>query len=237
MLKYFIFFFFILGSFTSLFAETSENQLAKADKLFAQKKFTEAFKLYESILGQEQYSPQMLLKMAFIKEGLADYPSALYFLCLYYRHNSESTVLQKIVEIADKYELKGYDYSDTEYFAALYNQYKWIVCTVVLLLSIYFLNSAWRSASKRTAQSWLLGQVALLAVLALVHNLAVLEAKGVVRSNNVYAMNAPSAAANVFGVLSKGHRLTVLEEHDIWYKVLWEGELAYVRKHHLLIVK
>jgi uncharacterized protein YgiM (DUF1202 family) len=65
-------------------AETRE--LVKADSLFEQKKYTESFDLYEQILDEEQLaSPKMLLKMAFIKEGLGDYSRALYFLNVYYQ--------------------------------------------------------------------------------------------------------------------------------------------------------
>ncbi|TAF31339.1 MAG: SH3 domain-containing protein [Cytophagales bacterium] len=237
MRKYFLIFLSLLLSFSLAEAKDFDKELVEADKLFEQKKFTEAFKRYETLLTSESYSPQMLLKMAFIKEGLADYASALYFLNLYYRYNSDSDVLQKMVEISDKYELKGYDYSDLDYFIALYNQLKWIVCTLVVLLSVYFLSSAFKSKEKRVAQNWLFAQVVLLALFVGIHNFAVLEPTGIIRSSQVYAMRAPSAAASVHSVLGKGHRIRILEEKDIWYKVLWEGEISYVRKHHLLVVR
>src|SRR5688500_9317335 len=85
------------------------NQLQKADSLFAQHQYTEAFKIYQQLLHrQEKYSPQMLLKMAFIQEGLKNYTQALYFLHLYHTKYPSRLALRKIEELARAHKLTGY---------------------------------------------------------------------------------------------------------------------------------
>ena len=69
-------------------AQGPVETLAIADSLFEARKYTESFKIYQEIHGQNQGSPSMLLKMAFIKEGLDDYPAALYYLNQYYLFTS-----------------------------------------------------------------------------------------------------------------------------------------------------
>ena len=44
----------------------------------------------------------------------------LYFLNLYNTINPSKQVLEKMESIADEYQLKGYEYDDTEYFLLQY---------------------------------------------------------------------------------------------------------------------
>jgi hypothetical protein len=52
----------------------------------------------------------MLLKMAFVKEGLGDYSNALYYLNLYYLKTYDKKVLKKMENLAERYhKLEGYE--------------------------------------------------------------------------------------------------------------------------------
>src|SRR5690606_13561587 len=65
-------FLFIIQSFSS---QADTGRLLNADSLFQSKNYQEALLVYESILNEDQtYSAAMLLKMAFISEGMGDYP-------------------------------------------------------------------------------------------------------------------------------------------------------------------
>ncbi|MGB3465691.1 MAG: hypothetical protein WBA74_10490, partial [Cyclobacteriaceae bacterium] len=74
-----LFFFFSFCALSHSVLADPGDRLTTADSLFQAKKYTESFELYEQIIVEDMaYSPAMLLKMAFIKEGLGDYSNALY---------------------------------------------------------------------------------------------------------------------------------------------------------------
>jgi len=62
-----------------------ENILTRADSLYATKQYTQAFERYEVLFAGGRYSPAMLLKMAYIQEGLGHLGESLYYINLYYR--------------------------------------------------------------------------------------------------------------------------------------------------------
>src|SRR5882762_7573316 len=74
--------------------------LQKADELYKKKQFTQSFELYEQLFHQGKSSPAMLLKMAYIQEGLGHISRTLYYLTLYYKETRDERVLAKIDEIA-----------------------------------------------------------------------------------------------------------------------------------------
>jgi len=75
----------VLLTFTNVLAQENEKDIELADSLFNQQKYTQSFEIYNRILKTDNLtSPAMLLKMAYIKEGLGDYSNALYYLNLYY---------------------------------------------------------------------------------------------------------------------------------------------------------
>ncbi|MBK7650109.1 MAG: hypothetical protein IPJ20_04215 [Flammeovirgaceae bacterium] len=55
--------------------------------------------LYES----GRYTPAMLLKMAYIQEGLGRISQSIYYLQLYYKATNDEQALSKIEELATKH--------------------------------------------------------------------------------------------------------------------------------------
>ena len=49
------------------FAESPKQHLASADSLYGKKKYSEAFAVYKKLFDSGLYTPQMLLKMAYVK--------------------------------------------------------------------------------------------------------------------------------------------------------------------------
>ena len=70
-------------------------RLKTADSLFITKKYTQSLDHYEQILKQGQYTPAMLLKMAYVHEGLNEIGSAMYYLNLYHIATNDKMVLWK----------------------------------------------------------------------------------------------------------------------------------------------
>src|SRR5690349_5794198 len=97
-------------------AQTSGFRLQTADSLFTAKRYTQSLEHYEEILRQRQYTPAMLLKMAYIQEGLNNMGSAMYYLNLYYIATNDKSVLEKMDEMATKFGLQGYETTDSDRF-------------------------------------------------------------------------------------------------------------------------
>src|SRR5688500_4150311 len=108
------------GGVSLLHAQVSGHRLNQADSLFVDKKYTQSLDHYRTILAQNEYSPAMLLKMAYIEEGLNRVGQALYYLNLYYLASNDKTVITKMEELAARYNLQGYENSETDKALSFY---------------------------------------------------------------------------------------------------------------------
>ncbi len=116
---------------------TSEQRLHRADSLFVNASYIDALPLYESLLQRLQSaSPAMLLRMAFIEEGAGNYTKALYYLNLYHLQIPNAAVALKMQELAARYNLLGYEFSDLDYFMIWYDRYYLYLAIGILLLNV-----------------------------------------------------------------------------------------------------
>src|SRR5690349_20257780 len=79
-------------------AQSFDFQLELADSLFMEKKFTQSLEVYRQIYDQGAYSPAMLLKMAYVEEGLGHTARSLYYLDKYYLMSRDDRALEKMEE-------------------------------------------------------------------------------------------------------------------------------------------
>ena len=107
----------------AILGQISGFRLQQADSLYIDKKYTQSLEHYKTILSQDQYTPAMLLKMAYIEEGLNHIGPALYYLNLYYVVSNDKTVLTKMEELATRYNLEGYENSDADQAFTFYRDY------------------------------------------------------------------------------------------------------------------
>ncbi|MEQ8532707.1 MAG: hypothetical protein RIB86_12720 [Imperialibacter sp.] len=229
-----IFFCFFVSTFLTpeySSAQSVSADLVKADSLFELKKYTESFDEYQTVFEQGLASPQMLMKMAFIKEGLDEYPEALFYLTKYYDLTHNNLVLKKINEIAEKQGLQGYDLTDADFFMSWYSLYYDLILSVVmtvifvlLLLQVYrFLKKKGFSAGVMT---W---QLVFGVALAVVVNYPFSDREAIIIEPATYLMKGPSAGAPMLEIVSQGHKVKVLDAGQIWTKILWHDAEVYVR--------
>lgn len=227
--------------FTIHFVEAvpPQNILASGDSLFNSGKYTESYKEYETLLEiYEEYTPQMLLKMAFIKEGLGDYTNTLYYLNLYFTQKADRDVIEKISTLAAKHNLNGYKMSDNEYFSALFRQYYFFIYGGFLFISILLLfMMVNKNRKKREALAPGMLLLTLTAIFFFAGNIFLGQNKAIIAQNNTLMMNAPSAGASLMKKLESGHRVEILDKEDIWYKVSLNNREGYIRDSQLLIIK
>jgi len=240
MLRKIFIVFLILSTFIfhPALSENLKESLEEADSLFSQKKYTEAFTLYENIFqNSDQFSLQMLLKMAFIKEATGDYTSALYYLNVYYKYNPNKKVLKKMEDLAGKYKLTGYRYTDLEYFISLYNQYYYYISFSFLFFAVsYFGYLIIKKFQKKKLGFRPLVFILILATAYIFANYDIIPPKGIISKQGTWLMSAPSSASEPVAMIDKGHRVMILEKQDIWYRILWEDKSAYILESHLLLI-
>jgi len=215
------------------------SKLKFADSLFAQQKYTQSYELYDSIytLGKLR-SPAMLLKMAYIREGLGDYTMALYYLYDYYIQTSDEFALEKMETLANAQNLIGYDYSDKKYFLSIYHDYYDQIILLLSAITLLFLSGiAWqrfRMQQKPTGNYIIFSITSLLLIYVI--NIGMGYQEAIITHPNSYAMNEPSSSADVVAILAKGHKIKITGDSDVWYKTEWNDSEVYIKKKNTLPV-
>lgn len=232
----------ILCVFTTpivLYSKPTHPLLERADSLFQQKRYTQSFELYQDLFERKQYTPAMLLKMAYIQEGLDRISQSAYYLNLYYLATQDETAAVKMEELANKYRLEGYTTSEADRAFSIYQQNTMLItrglmATFVFLLILIAIQRLRFHRKPYVA----LTLVAVLAITCLVHlNFNDHYSKAIVTNNNTYIMDGPSAGASVVSIVRDGHRLTVLGKEDVWLRVQWGESEAYIKENNLLSIE
>ncbi|MBA9075819.1 MULTISPECIES: SH3 domain-containing protein [Rufibacter] len=220
-------------------AQLPSPRIAQADSLYTRHQYTQALDLYTRLLQQDQvYTPQMLLKMAFIHEGLQQYTQSMYYLQLYYSKYPSRSVLQKMEQVGMEQRLKGYQYTDWDFFKTQFYKYYPQILEVLLLLAAAATTFAlirWRK-KRPISKQFKLGFLLFLLFLFYFGNFLTLGQQGIIQQANVPIMTAPSAGAGLIASVGTGHKVDVLGEQDIWYRIEWEDQVAYIRKNNLLLL-
>ncbi len=227
---------FIIINYTSdVYAnENTLKILHSADSLFEKKQYTESMELYERFYHSGFYTPRMLIRLSLIEEGLGDYTYALYYLNIYYNKIPDKSVLKKMDELASRYNLEGYEYNDIVFFTSLYHRYYFYIVLAFLTASILFLIYLYLKKRKKAGMGLrpLLFMIILGAVY-IISNYDIIPERAIV-NKDASLMSAPSSGADLIGQIKKGHRVTIKSRKDIWCKIEWKGQVAFVRENNLL---
>ncbi len=223
---------------SGLHAQISSHRLKEADSLYIQKKYTESIEHYQTILRQHEYTPAMLLKVAYIQEGLNHVGQALYYLNLYYLATKDKSALSKMEELATRYNLEGYESTDEELALSFYHKYHFDITLGLTVVALFLVSLAY--SIKRKGQRPIASSIFTFLVLLTLFfhvNLGGKISMGIVGSSNSYLMDGPSPGASVVEVVEEGHRVEIVGKKDIWLQVLWNGEVAYIKEGNLLPVR
>lgn len=215
-----------------------ENKtIKKADALYEKKDFDQALKLYAHALDSEKvFSRHTLARMAQIEESSENIIRSLYYLSTLYYYYSDTRVIRKMEIMGDRYKLKGYSYSELEYFVSLYKEYyHWIIFSLIGL-GVPFIFYLYR----RRKQGLRLGLRPLFFLLILgsvfyINNVDITPVMGII-SNPCTLMSAPSPGSEYIETVSAGHRVRVIEKAGAWYQIDWNNKKVYVRDLELLLI-
>lgn len=235
-----IFIFFLALCLTiaiSAISQHKKNILFKGDSLFEAKNYEDALKIYKEIHENNIYSPAMLLKMAYIEEQKGDVPNALYYLSSYYYLKPDREIHIRMERMASKINLKGYDYTDFEYFNYLYREnYYYIISFLLSLSGIYFVHLILKKIKGNPFGIRPLIFFAVLISLFYFTNFDFSTPKVITRRNNVLIMTNPAAGSDVASVVSRGQQFRVIGKEDIWYRIELENRTNYVRKSDVWLI-
>lgn len=216
-------------------AQNASFRLKNADSLFVGKRYTQSFEQYEAILKQGEYSPGMLLKMAFIQEGLDHVGQAMYYLNLYYLASRDKTALDKMEELATKHNLDGYKNSDADRVLSFYHEHYANISYALAALAFFLLSATFYVKVRRRQRP--LAPVIFLALVlgSFAYHLYVGDkvASAIITSPQAYLMEGPSAAATVIQVVGDGNRVEVIGRKDIWLKIKWDNTTGYIKENSL----
>ncbi len=226
-----LFFLALLLSAFQAFSQPQNNILNVPDSLFKNQRFTQSFKLYDSIYHLQKASPAMLLKMAYIKEGLGDYTLAQYYLNEYYLATNNDLALTKMEKLAKEKDLLGYETNDLNFIRSLYyKHFQWLslgVFGLVLILFLFFVLQLKKTKSIPMVTIFFLVVVSV--SLFILINFGKSYNEALIIKNNTFVMAAPSAGADVIDVITKGNKIEIDNQTDVWYQIEWQGQQGYIK--------
>lgn len=176
--------------------------------------------------------PAEMLRLAYLREQKEHYAQALFYLSLYALITHDTDAMPTIQQLASRYRLSGYEHNDFEWLQMKYRRYfNYIMLSALLIwgsVLLYWVY-AWFRKHEILLRYKFIWAITLVGW-GLLFNFYQENKLGVIASDNVYLMDAPSAGSKMIQIVSQGHRVPILEEEDIWYKVRWQGKIAYIRK-------
>lgn len=215
----------------SIHCQANDLQLAKGDSLFNSKDYQEALLVYESILDVDQsFSPAMLLKMAFISEGMGDYSKAILYLSIYNENDPNPQVPAKIKELTNQGALTGYSISDSEHFLGILRDNRQLITSTLALLLIISLILL---VIKGFQPGYYATSLVLVGIVFISNNYLQKPQAAVVTGDVSLVMAQPSSGGDLVRKVGPGHRVVIKSSVDIWYEIEWGEKLAYIRKNQV----
>jgi tetratricopeptide (TPR) repeat protein len=229
--KLIIFFAAFLQSFN---CQADISKLQKADSLFVTKNYQEAMIIYEDLLQNDEiYSPAMLLKMAFISEGIGDYSNGSFYLAKYYDLNPNPRVITKIKTLTEQSNLIGYELNDRDRFMRFLTDLQMEITSVfafLLILSLILLFVFRKTADQ---PRYYLPSLLFLVLTFVANNFLSEPNTGIVTGSPTLVMDKPTAAGKLLKIAYPGHRVVIKSSKDIWFEVTWGNQRAFIKKENI----
>jgi tetratricopeptide (TPR) repeat protein len=235
--KLYLFFLFLAFLSQPVLAQKNSLALAKADSLFEAGAYERAYPVYRHILRQERLvSPRLLLRMAYIQEGLEHYPAALYYLSLAQARQPRVATWHKMTQLAQNYRLTGYSDTWQQQLLITLRRYYYRVLQVLLGGAVAG-GTLLLVRRRQTGAGWWSAYAGYIGLIIIYLNTFGPEKVGIVSRSTAALMAAPSPGATWLTTAAAGDRLVVVGQRDIWYEVQWRGQSAYIRQHDLVLVQ
>lgn len=216
----------------SAYSQTTTFSLSQADSLFSAKQYKEALTIYEQLIEEEQsYSPAMLLKVAFISEGMGDFAKATLYLSKYYDYSPNPRVIAKIKTLTNQATLIGYEVSDQEKLVKFLLDWKMELTSFFTFVAVLMLILA--VALKDKQKAFYVPAALTLGLAFAANNFLSAPESAIITGNGTLIMDSPTSAGNLIRRVEPGHRVKIKAKVDMWYEVEWNNRTAYIRQHNL----
>lgn len=217
--------------------QSAQQKIKRADSLYRAKQYTQSYAIYKSLLAQNQYSLAMLLKMAYIQEGLGHQGLCLYYLNLYQHASDDHQAAFKMEELASKHRLEGYQSSENSRFLHFfYKNGSRIIIGLSLFIFFFFALTVYQKRKDSSIIVTTLVVVFSSALLFAVANWSDKPSLAIISSNATYLMSGPSAGASVVAILEEGHRITIVGKKDVWLEAKWHNKDVFIKESSVLPV-
>lgn len=231
MLKVFLFFILFVQATNS---QGITDELIRADSLFSNQNYKEAMGIYAEKYVEGVYSPAMLLKMAFVAEGIGDKEQATTYLGRYYDLKPDPLILSKLKTLTGQSTLWGYEINDQDRFLLFLSDSKhYLVGGLLLLLLVVTVRFVWKSRKKEESLTyWPIGL--LIGLILIANNFIRRPESGLITQSPAFVVAKPTAGGALIDRVEPGHRVKILSEVDIWYEIDWKSKRAYIRKDQII---
>lgn len=213
-----------------------EDMKYVADSLFDSKNYTDAKFLYDNLYFEKKIESQdLILKLAYVNEGLKKYEWTLYFLEQFLKVNPEDEkTKEKILKIAENNKFKGFEISDVKHIKAFIFLYKdYLLGGLVTLILILFGINIFFRKNKMIAQILILSFV----ILSLSYWISYQESfKEAIIINDALLMDSPSAAGQLIQKIKPGHKATILKNIDVWSEIMIGKNSYFIKTSQLKII-
>lgn len=225
---------FFIAFAQSINCQANTEKLNLADSLFSSESYQEAYVLYQELLyDEEAFSPAMLLKMAFISEGMGDFAKASFYLAKFYDQNPNPRVINKIKTLTEQNNLIGYEINDLDRLLQLLADYQSIITSVLSLALIFSLIFLVFYQKQKNKVKYYLPPILFLILAFIANNFISSPKTGIVTGSPTLVMDKPTAGGNLVAIVDPGHRVVVKSSKDIWYEVNWGNKKAFIKKEHI----
>jgi hypothetical protein len=215
--------------------QSNQQKIKRADSLYRAKQYTQSYAIYQSMLVQNQYSPAMLLKMAYIQEGLGHVGLCLYYLNLYQHASDDPQTATKMEELASKYRLEGYQSSNSSrFFHFFYKNNPRIIVGLSIFTFFLFAITIYQKRKGSNIVVVTLLVVFFSSLLFAVANWGSKPSLAIISSSSTYLMSGPSAGASVVAILEEGHRVAIVGKKDVWLKIKWHDKDSFIKESSVL---
>lgn len=221
-----------LNTSTSI-SQSLEKELVRADSLYQKKQYISAIKIYNQIYQKGESSPAMLLKLARIEEGMGNIGNSIYFLENYYQQTKDEKVLEYLQKIISEKNAVGFNYGLSYQADLIYKEWK-IYLQLFFLVLLFFsigMMVKYQKANPKKKNYFTLAIIPIL-VVAFLNNYDG-KSDAIITAKPSFLLEGPSAGANLVQTINVPAKIQVKDQIDVWTKVVFEDEVAYVKTSQL----
>jgi len=214
---------------TNVFTQSLEKEIVKADSLYEKKQYISAVKIYEKIYNEGISSPEMLLKLARINEGMGNIGQSVYYLENYYQLTKDEKALSYLKETLDKKNALGFDYGLTYKADLLYKEWKMYFQFFFLIIMIFGLGMMVKNRKSNTQKrNYFAVALIPLLIIAFINNYYG-KSEAIIINTPSYLLQGPSAGANLVEKINVPTKIQVKNKTDVWSRIVFEDQEAYIK--------